>query len=267
MKIDVLVSTMNQSAEDFSLLYKMNLSGNVLVCNQTNKNYYLEMEKENLESKMWSFKERGIGRSRNTLLLRSNAEVCVLADDDMVFLDNYKDIVEKNFKKRSDADVIIFNIDDKGTRFITEDDLKVNKMNFTKFGAARIAFRRKSIIENNINFNMLFGGGAVYGSGEDTLFLRDCVYRGLKVIAVSDHIARLEDDRESTWFTGFNSKYFFDKGALYYAINPKLFYLNILQYSLRKYKLSRGKLGFLEVLKLMYRGGKSYKVKKAYDYD
>lgn len=90
-----------------------------------------------------------------------------------------------------------------------------------RFGAARIAFRRKSITKNGITFNLHFGGGTEYSAGEDTLFLHDCLRKGLKIVAVPDSIATLLENRESTWFKGYTDKYFLDRGALFAAISKK----------------------------------------------
>ena len=55
----------------------------------------------------------------------------------------------------------------------------------------------------------------MYSCGEDSIFLYDCLKRGLKMIAVPVSIAELRETRESTWFSGYNDKYFMDKGVLY----------------------------------------------------
>lgn len=82
-----------------------------------------------------------------------------------------------------------------------------------RFGAARIAIKRKSISKNNILFHQEFGGGTLHCHGEDTIFLRDCLKAGLKVIAIPEYIAELNDTRKSSWFSGYNRKYFFDQDA------------------------------------------------------
>ncbi|HAZ18610.1 MAG TPA: hypothetical protein DCY75_00365, partial [Clostridiales bacterium] len=53
----------------------------------------------------------------------------------------------------------------------------------------------------------------------DTLFLHSCLQKGLKIYAVPDSIATLSDERESTWFRGYNEKYYYDKGVLFAAVS------------------------------------------------
>lgn len=262
MKIEVLVSTMNQDALDLSIFEKMNIKGNGIVCNQTNTDSVFIQEK-GVSQKIFSHQERGVGYSRNTLLLRSKADICVLADDDMVFKTEYEEIVDAAFKENPESDIIIFNLENsKGSRF--KKNTRINNMNYTKYGAARIAFRRKSVLNNQVFFSFLFGGGAIYGSGEDTLFLKHCLNAGLNIIGINKSIAKLLDDRASTWFEGYNEKYYFDKGALFYMLSKNIFYLNALQYSFRKHKLSDANLGFFKTIQLMIQGSKAVKKFQSY---
>ena len=94
--------------------------------------------------------------------------------------------------------------------------------------------------------------------------MRDCLKKGLKIIAVEEKIAKLTEDRDSTWFTGFDEKYYYDKGALYFTISRFFFPINALQFSIRKSKFSNGKISKFSVFKLMIKGALSVKEKKPY---
>ena len=104
----------------------------------------------------------------------------------------------------------------------------------------------------------MFGGGAKYGSGEDTLFLKDCLERGLKTYAVPVSIAFLNDDRPSTWFNGVNDKLLFDRGVLYYLLNKKNCYLLSLIHCIKNRKVYK-EYGWLNAYKMMKKGIKSVK--------
>lgn len=222
MRVEVLVVTMNQ--RDHSLLDRMNIQSDAIVCNQCNRDEIEKFQYKGHNIRWFSFDERGVGLNRNNCLMRSNADICICADDDMVFVDNYENIVLKWFEKQPSADVLIFNlIEDKPTH--RRNNIKVtgiNQFNYGKYGAARFVFKRESIFMNGIFFNLMFGGGATYSSGEDSIFLRDCLKKGLKVIAVPSSIAKLDDLRNSTWFCGYNDKFFFDKGVLYGLIYKRI---------------------------------------------
>lgn len=256
--VEVLVSTIDRSPDDFYILEKMNIQGNVIVCNQYDKYHAVSKKMGESTQAILTFPNRGIGRSRNTLLLQSEAKFCVLADDDMVFYEQYEKTVEEVFAKNGNPDVVIFNLEDGYVGNKTKNTIEINYGNYKKYGAARIAFQRQSIIDQGIFFSLEFGASK-FGSGEDTLFLQSCLKANLRIIAVPDTVAKLEDSRESTWFSGYNEKYYFDKGALYYALNKYMFHVNALQFSLRKSKLSKGEISSLQAFKLMCNGKKAFK--------
>ena len=131
------------------------------------------------------------------------------------------------------------------------------------YGAARIAFKRKSIMYNSICFNEFFGGNVEHMAGEDTLFLHDCLRKGLKIVAVPDVIAKLENKRESTWNKGFTEKMFYDKGVLMALTHKKLgLFLGIILliknaklYELNKLKVLSFIRGWKFIIKKKYSKG------------
>ena len=227
MKIQVLVATMNQ--KDHSLLEKMHLRSDAIIGNQCDRNSIESFIWQGYSIKYLNFAEKGVGLNRNNALMRADADICLFADDDMVFYDGYCDTVIKAFNKNTDADVIIFNIDEDFTtkRRKNKETIRIGLRNYMNYGAARIVVRRKSILYNGISFNICFGGGTDHSCGEDTLFLRECLRKGLNVYAVPLSIAKLVNSRESTWFKGYTEKYFFDVGIILGLAHPFLCHLII----------------------------------------
>lgn len=256
-KIEVLVSTIDLEQNEDDLFKSMNINIDATIWNQSSFQSIFQSNKTP-DQKIISDTQRGIGLSRNKLILNSKADICVLADDDMIFKDNFEFIVQEQFLKHPDADVLLFNLGAEGTSEFSN-TTKINRLNYTKYGAARFAFRRKSIINNDIFFTLLFGGGALFGSGEDTIFLKDCLSNKLRIYGVNATIADLYGTDNSTWFDGYNEKFFKDKGSLFYRLNKYLFFINALQFSFRKHSLSKGEIGFLKAFILMYAGSRNYK--------
>lgn len=237
--VEVLIATMNRKNVDF--LKKMNVKSNVLIGNQCDKYDYIEFNTP-VVGKMYSFAERGVGLNRNNTLMRATENICLIADDDIIYDDNYEHTIEKAFARHPDADLIIFNVHESTPkRYVNKKDYKVNYLNFMRFGAVRIAFKRQSIHLNGIHFNLCFGGGTKHSNGEDTLFLKECLNHGLKIYAVPEYIATLDESSESTWFNGYNDKYLADKGILYKVMFKKywkiLSALDALKFH-KKYNLS-----------------------------
>lgn len=220
MKIQVLVAAMEQN--DHSLLEKLNIKTDAIVANQGSNNYIEKFRYNENEITYLNFTEKGVGRNRNNALMRADADVVLFADDDIVYVDNYKEIIEAEFAKHKDADMIVFNIknEDDRPRYVITSSKRVRKYNCLRYGAVRIAIKLDSIRKNNIWFSLLFGGGAKYGSGEDSIFIYDCISCGLKAYTSSSVILTVPKS-DSTWFDGYTDKYFYDKGALYKAIFGK----------------------------------------------
>lgn len=247
---------MNQ--RDLSIIKKMNIRGNVLVVNQSDYHDYIEVNSSSQQVvKMYSFCERGIGLSRNTALMRATGDICLLADDDVVYNDDYESMILQAFRENPHADVIVFNVPSlnknrKGAPLI-EKVSSINFFNFMRYGAFNIAFKKESINKANIFFSLLYGGGAKYSAGEDTLFLYECLNRGLKVIASPKEIGKVKHE-DSTWFYGFNEKYFLDKGVLYTNLSKRLSYFLILQFAIRKHRIYRENMKFFDAVKYMFKG-------------
>lgn len=261
MKLQVLVSTMDQY--DYELLSKMNIQSDAIIINQSNTNNVDEFLYKGNKILFMSFNERGVGKSRNNALIRMDADICLMADDDMVYVDGYQDIVLNAFKKNPAADIILFNvpINKKNGETIIKikKSRRIRFINSLKFGTVNIAFRKESILKNNIFFSLLFGGGARYGSGEDSIFITDALKKGLKIYSTTEVIAEIEEN-QSSWFNGFDKKYFYDRGALFQAIGGNIISVAlIIQFLFRKKNLYSTYTSTYVAFKQMMKGREEYK--------
>lgn len=221
--IEVLVAAMNRE-ENNELYNQMNLRTSAVIANQCDKFSYFEQSTAYGELKIVSTPQRGVGKNRNTALLHSSADILVFADEDMVYNDDYEETILKAFDELKDADLIVFDIvntDPKGKKQIRiEKTARLSIKNSLRYGAARVAVKRESLMKANVWFSLLFGGGSKYGSGEDTIFITDCIKKGLKLYCYPKTIATVNQGT-STWFEGINEKFFRDKGALLKSVFPK----------------------------------------------
>ncbi len=220
MTYQLIVSTMHQ--KDDSLIEKMNIHSDAIIVNQSDSFGYHETVRDQHMIKWYTFNERGVGLSRNSGFMRADADIIQFADDDMVFSDTYSQDVLAEYEKHPEADVILFS-----NKCLNEDRMpyqvdkfgRINRFEAVNFGGARITARREKLLYNNIAFSLLFGGGARYGAGEDTTFIQDCLKAGLKVYKSPVVVSTMKQDT-STWFTGFDEKYYKDKGVLLAANFP-----------------------------------------------
>lgn len=252
MKLEVLVVTMNQS--DCRLAELMNACGageeyGVILANQANRN---EIQQENMQGtpvKMITSMTRGVGLNRNIALLASTADILLFADDDITYFDNFQENVYKAFQKNRDADVVIFGMhitrDDKIIHTVNVKNKRLHIWNALKYGACVIAIKRSALLKSRLCFSQLFGGGCQYSCGEDSLFISDCIKKGLKVYGCDFILGKCAQD-SSTWFSGYHKKFFYDKGALVACMFPRTKRFIKWYFALRF--LKRTELSFKEVM-------------------
>ena len=259
MGIEVVVATMHQ--DDFSKYFEMNLQTDAVFANQTKNNDKKSETIGDKTVKMISTDTRGVGINRNIGLMNAQADILLIADDDMKYVDGYEQIVQRAFREVSDADAIIFNIETIGNDMSRRVNQKIKRIHFynaLNYGAARIAVKMSALKRENIWFNTNFGGGTQYSAGEDTLFICDMLKRGLKMYTYPQTIATV-DQTTSTWFDGYTEKYFFDKGALYKALSKKFHILLCVQDVLRHSSTYKSSIvSTKDKFRLMFNGAKAY---------
>ena len=177
---------------------------------------------------------------------------------------NLEDIILKEFADYPSADVIIFHLDS------NSNERKLTKYSKTRrwkkyeprpWGAVRIAFRLRAVQKANLWFSPLFGGGCVFPNGEDSMWIDSAFDANLKFY-VSNKTIGYVDMSESSWFSGFDYKYFYAKGAFYQASYPRMVKIWMLYFAFRTRKMTmltfKERLQWLEYGRLGYNSMKSY---------
>lgn len=260
MTYELIVSTMNQ--QDDSLIEQMNIHSDAIIVNQADRVGYHETCVKDGTVKWYHFNERGIGLSRNSGMMRSNADIIQFADDDMVFSETYSQDVLEEYEKHPEADVILFSntcLNKDRMPYQVDTFGRVSRLEAVKFGGARITARREKLLHHNITFSLLFGGGARYAAGEDVTFIQDCIKAGLKVYKSPVIVSTMKQD-SSTWFSGFHEKYYKDKGALLAANFPFISRFGIYIQALKKSRNSQ--YSFKELLGLYREGAGEFRRNK-----
>ena len=214
MRVQVLASVMNE--EPAALLERMRLESDAVIINQCHRLGLENITYKGHQVQFFSFPDRGVGRSRNEAILRAEGDICLFSDADIVYEPGYAEKISAEFERNPHADMILFNItveESRRTYHITRRG-RVRWYNCGRYGAVSFAIRRESLLSSGVTFSLLFGGGARYGSGEDSLFLKEFMDKGYAVYTAPVTIGR-ETAGESTWFSGYDEKFFRDKGVLY----------------------------------------------------
>jgi glycosyltransferase involved in cell wall biosynthesis len=264
--LQVLVATMHQG--DLSIAEIMNIRCSAVIANQADREETVNKKSEYGELKMITTPTRGVGLNRNIALMAASADILLFADDDVTYNDDMPARVLEAFEQLPEADVIVFGMDMvKDGAVFERRETKTKRLhvrNSMRFGTYRLAVRRSALIDKNITFHQRFGGGCDFSSGEDTLFIKACFDKGLKVYSYSYNLGRCCKDT-SSWFVGHNEKYFYDKGVLLGNLFPKSVYLMVLYFGIRFKRETE--LGVFKRLRLMYKGVRGSMKMKPYQGD
>ena len=232
--LQVLVATMHRS--DFSIVGKMNIRCNAVIANQAEREEIATAATEYGVCKMITTKTRGVGLNRNIALMASEGEYLLFADDDVVYNDDMPEAVMNAFRQLPEADVILFGMDITKKGNVIEKrrgkNQRLHVWNAFRYGTYCLAVRRKAVLQHNITFHQSFGGGCMFSAGEDSLFIKSCFDSGLKVFSHEYALGTCAKD-SSTWFEGFNEKFFYDKGVLARFLFPRMFLPLVLYYMVR----------------------------------
>ena len=253
MTLQLLVAAVNKEAS--ALAEEMQLDSDAIIVSQGDRYSYEELEYRGHRIRCFYMRERGVGLSRNTSLLRAEADISVFADEDIIYEPRYAARIIEAFEAYPQADMLLFNVQAMPGRetYHTDTFGRVRWYNCGRYPTYSFAVRTAAVHHNNITFSLLFGGGARYSNGEDSLFIRDCLKAGLKVYRVPVLIGR-ERERESTWFTGYNHKFFYDRGVLYRHLYGRLAVPMAMRLLLAHRGEMCGEIPWKEALKIMWKG-------------
>lgn len=161
-------------------------------------------------------KGKGLAKSRNNALKLASGDIGLFADDDVNYRESYIDTVEKAFLSNPEIDIALFKIKtDPGEpeyKNYPDQQFGLEKVLYAP-SSVEIAFKIDSIRKSGIFFDERFGAGReLVINNEETIFIEDCLEKGLKVIFVPEYIVEHpyestiksvpKYDKKRTWVTG-----------------------------------------------------------------
>lgn len=255
MNFEILMATMFRSNISDLKLSEKGITSNILIINQTNEN---NIEISN-NAKMISCKERGSSKSRNLAIKNASGDICLIADDDVVYVPNYEKIILKAFETNPDADIITFQImTPEGEKFkdnYLKEERWHSKLSILKCSSIEIAFRKNSINRYHILFDEEFGLGSRYLVHDENIFLMDCLKNGLKIKYIP--YAIVIHPKESSG-TNFNEFLIISKGAAFIRLYGLKGIIFDFIFAIKKYNYYKHYCGILFFLKLILTGSINY---------
>jgi len=117
----------------------------------------------------------GLSRNRNNALRMSQADICIIADDDNRYTPEYIDTILDSWNENPDADILTFMALD-----YYGEPLHPYPAHYVC--SQEITLRRESIISRSIFFDERFGlGSPLLCAGEEDVFIHDARKAGLTV--------------------------------------------------------------------------------------
>jgi len=257
---------------DTSIIERTNVQTDAVIVNQCGKDTVEEIlfiNKKGAECKVKFIctKERGLSRSRNMALRNAWGDYCIFADDDEVLVEDYENIIESAFKRIPNADIIAFNYYDLNSRLknnykkpISEEKKSPNNHSYS---SVALSFKLDSIISREVWFDSRIGAGSgIISAGEESVWQALARKKGLRMFQCPEYITTVTQ-ANSTWFNGYDEKYFYDLGANLTARYGIIKYLYQFYYPYRLYKET--KLSVFKQIYYMISGMKGFKKNMGYN--
>jgi len=251
MKLEILLSCMHQ--KDASIVHCSGITGDVLLVNQCDREGYDEYPTEHGRAAMISTCERGLTRSRNMAIDNSKADICLLSDDDEVFVPEYETKLLEAYAQLPQADVIIVKAVNRPKNFAD----RVQRVRFPdimKVSSWQISFKREKLNRAGVRFDELLGSGSGNGAEEELKFLMDCQRAGLAIYYVPVEIASVAQNK-SQWFQGYDARFFYNRGATTrYILGFVLASVYAVYYVIQKRNMYSGQISPAAAMKAVFLG-------------
>ena len=260
MTLELLISTMHQ--DDHALLERMQVQSDAVVVNQCDREGETILEHRGHRVVWIDTRERGLSRSRNMALAHATAELCMLADDDMIYRPGYAETVQAAFG-RLDAELIRFRVGgiEKPFKTYPETERRLRFFGSMRAASVELAFRRTALTARGLRFDERIGTGTEFLMGEENALLAHCLRAGLRLCFVPETVADLHMG-DSTWLNGHDARFFRGRARPSPLMETPFTALLILQFALRKRALYRNELSTGEAIRQMRRGARLYRERR-----
>lgn len=202
----------------------------------------------------------GLSRNRNHALKHANADIVVIADDDIVLQPYYVQNIIDSFKWNPKVDVGCFQILTTDTkkpykRYPSEAKKLTTTASLKQVSSIEIAFRRAAVTEADIRFDERFGLGRKANSGEELIFLHTCVQKGLKVHFFPLFIVEHPSQSSVNQTSAFDPIRLFVSGAQNYVLYGNMAYFRHFLAAIKRFSaLRKNGLTFTQFLRYKNEG-------------
>ncbi len=157
----------------------------ILLVDQTKRKTNFNPSHKKHSFAYYNIPSNGLSNSRNFAINKSNADVCLICDDDVIFEKNFANIIIKSFQSYPNASIITFRANNHLNKLFKKYPNKTihDYKTISYINSFLISFRRDEIIEKKILFDPLFGLGSTFQTADEYIFLREALNKKLCLLA------------------------------------------------------------------------------------
>lgn len=208
-KTEILLSCMFLS-DSKEMIKRSHITSDTVIINQCDEENYKEENICNALLRTFSVTDRGLTKSRNLAILKSQADICIICDDDEIFNEGYEKAVSSAYDALPDADIIIFDMVDRPLKW-GNSIKRLGYIDLMSVSSWQITFRREKLLASGVLFDENMGAGSGNGAEEEFRFLTQCRKAKLRIYHYPFRLASVAQT-QSTWFKGFDEEFFVNRG-------------------------------------------------------
>ena len=179
---------------------------------------------------------RGLSHNRNITLDAATAPICLIADDDLTYNpDAFRNIIAV-FNADPQLGIAAFRYSGGDGKHYPDHEFDLRRPPKDYYvSSIELAFRRESVLASGIRFDLRFGIGAEFPSGEENIWLHQLLHAGLKgkffPITIANHEALTTGSR-----LGADPQFIRTKGSVMRILFPRTWPLRLLTHALRNFR-------------------------------
>lgn len=158
---------------------------NILVINQTDEKRPLTSDHENI--RVINSEERGLSHSRNLAIREAIGEICLVADDDVQYVENLNDIVIDAYSTYKDAAVITFQMNNaEGALYRDYPDITYHtSKTIRSVNGVVISFKTGALLKTETYYDLNFGLGCTFQTANEYVFMKNVLKSQLQAVFVN----------------------------------------------------------------------------------
>lgn len=228
--LEIVLATMNRNSLDFLIpMFPFFDFSNfsILIVNQTQEANLLISEFPSVRV-INSF-EKGLSKSRNLGLKNARGKILLIADDDVVFKNDFDSIIIDTYNKFPSATGINFYAEKPdGTLFkksISKTKEKIGQLELFNILSIEMTFNSEMLAKLELQFDENFGLGSRFKMGEEAIFLSEVKSKNQQLI-IEPQVIVIHPTESTDDIISFEERYYI-QGAFFKRVQNMNYYFGL----------------------------------------